>query len=91
MKNSTDNQFLQISTIRVSDFSNGHQVEYAQFQEYCNSFTALEVALHKFRTSISAYKSNKSKRSRLNKILMEEALGMSKILSLQDRDQFALH
>lgn len=91
MKNSTNSQFLLVSSIKASEISKAHQVEYAHFQEYCNLFTALEVALHKFKSSISAYKSNKSKRSRLNRILMEEALGMSKILSLHDRGQFAMH
>jgi hypothetical protein len=90
MKNSTNNQFLQISSVNVSDDSIAHSIEYAQFQDYCNSFTALEAALYKFKGSISAYKTDKSKRRKLYKIMLEEALGMIKIVSNKDQGQLTL-
>lgn len=91
MKNSTNSKFSRLSSINSFDHSVVRLVENAQFRDYCNSFSTLEVALHRFKCSISAYKSNKSKRSTLSRILLEEALLMSEILSLQDRGQFSMH
>lgn len=91
MKNSTNNQFLQISAIEVSGLSEKHLIEYTQFQDYCNSFSALEEAIHKFKSVVSAYKSNRSKRGRFCRKLMEEAMGMNELLSTQNRGQYAIH